>query len=179
MAKVRILSGAELATLIEKNITANGTYNASADDADGYSSVNVNVQPNLYNPGTITENGTYTVPAGYDGFASFTVNVQPPAYNCIRVFTHSTGGSDASMDIQEGTYQDGVFTPSGSAVTLDYRNAGSPVSYFNTISLQYQSGWKLVALIDGLIMDGIVYNTNDLMAQWSYDQSKNFYVLKP
>lgn len=43
MAKVRILSGSEPATLIEKNITANGTYNASADDADGYSSVVVNV----------------------------------------------------------------------------------------------------------------------------------------
>ena len=30
-------------TLIAKNITANGTYNASSDNADGYSSVNVNV----------------------------------------------------------------------------------------------------------------------------------------
>ena len=30
-------------TLIAKNITANGTYNASSDDADGYSAVNVNV----------------------------------------------------------------------------------------------------------------------------------------
>lgn len=30
-------------TLITKNITANGTYNASSDDADGYSSVTVNV----------------------------------------------------------------------------------------------------------------------------------------
>lgn len=31
------------ATLITKNITANGTYNASSDNADGYSSVSVNV----------------------------------------------------------------------------------------------------------------------------------------
>lgn len=31
------------ATLITKSITANGTYNASSDSADGYSSVNVNV----------------------------------------------------------------------------------------------------------------------------------------
>ena len=31
------------ATLIEKTITANGTYNASSDSADGYSSVTVNV----------------------------------------------------------------------------------------------------------------------------------------
>ena len=30
-------------TLITKNITQNGTYNASSDNADGYSSVTVNV----------------------------------------------------------------------------------------------------------------------------------------
>ena len=31
-------------TLMEKNITSNGTYNASADNVDGYSKVNVDVQ---------------------------------------------------------------------------------------------------------------------------------------
>ena len=35
--------GGEEATLIEKTITANGTYSASADNADGYSSVKVAV----------------------------------------------------------------------------------------------------------------------------------------
>lgn len=78
MAKVRILSGSEPATLIEKNITANGTYNASADDADGYSSVNVNVSPILISK-TITENGTYTAhsePGAPDGYSTITVNVQ-------------------------------------------------------------------------------------------------------
>lgn len=37
----------EAATLISKTIASNGTYNASSDEADGYSSVNVNV-PNSY-----------------------------------------------------------------------------------------------------------------------------------
>lgn len=77
MAKVRILSGSEPATLIEKNITANGTYNASADDADGYSSVNVNVSPILISK-TITENGTYTAssePGTPDGYSQVVVNV--------------------------------------------------------------------------------------------------------
>lgn len=36
------------ATLITKNITENGTYNASSDNADGYSSVSVNVPSNSY-----------------------------------------------------------------------------------------------------------------------------------
>lgn len=213
MAKVRILSGSEPATLIEKNITVNGTYNASADDADGYSSVNVNVspilisktitengtysahnepgapdgyssvnvnvQPNLYDPGTITSNGTYTVPAGYDGFTSFTVDIQPPTYDCVRVWTQSAGGSDASVNIQEGTYTDGVFTPTGQVQNLLYTRASSPVSYFNTLSIQYQSGWKMVALTDELLLNGVTYNTNDVMAQWQYNQTQNYYVLEP
>lgn len=37
------ISSGSTPTLITKNITANGTYNASSDNADGYSSVTVNV----------------------------------------------------------------------------------------------------------------------------------------
>lgn len=165
-----------------KNITANGEYNASDDGAQGYSSVNVNVPapaPNLYDPGTIRENGTYTVPPGYDGFTSFTVDVQPPTYDCVRVWTQSTGGSDASVNIQEGTYTNGAFTPTGQLQNLLYTQASSPVSYFNTLSIQYQSGWKMVALTDGLLLNGVTYNTNDIMAQWQYNQDQNYFVLKP
>ena len=46
-------------TLMTKTITANGTYNASSDNADGYSSVLVSVQPS--GTTTITTNGTYDV----------------------------------------------------------------------------------------------------------------------
>lgn len=41
--KVEQESGGGGSTLIEKSITANGTYNASDDDADGYSKVTFNV----------------------------------------------------------------------------------------------------------------------------------------
>lgn len=40
--------GAKPSTLITKSITANGTYNASSDSADGYSQVTVNVPPTLF-----------------------------------------------------------------------------------------------------------------------------------
>ena len=46
-----------IATLIAKSITANGTYNASSDSADGYSSVTVNVSGS---GGLEYESGTYT-----------------------------------------------------------------------------------------------------------------------
>ena len=45
-------SGGSSPTLITKNITANGTYNASSDGADGYSSVIVNVSGGAQTLGT-------------------------------------------------------------------------------------------------------------------------------
>ena len=44
-------------TLITKSITQNGTYNASSDNADGYSSVTVNVSGSA---GLVYETGTWT-----------------------------------------------------------------------------------------------------------------------
>lgn len=56
------------ATLITKNITANGTYNASSDNADGYSSVTVAVPSKLIT-GTFTgtASGATTVSIPYTG----------------------------------------------------------------------------------------------------------------
>lgn len=54
-------------TLITKNISANGTYNASSDSADGYSQVNVAVPASAVDSGTkqITSNGTGQDVVGY------------------------------------------------------------------------------------------------------------------
>lgn len=64
-------------TLTTKNITQNGTYNASSDNADGYSSVVVNVSGGgaVVQPLSVTQNGTYNPPSGVDGYAPVTVNV--------------------------------------------------------------------------------------------------------
>lgn len=51
--------GSSTPTLIEKSITANGSYSASGDNADGYSSVSVSV-PNSYaqaDEGKVLQNG--------------------------------------------------------------------------------------------------------------------------
>lgn len=45
-----VIQGGEEPVLITKNITANGTYNASADNADGYSQVTVDVQEQPWQP---------------------------------------------------------------------------------------------------------------------------------
>lgn len=65
------------AVLVAKTITENGTYQATDDDADGYSSVTVDVptsSPNLQSK-TVTQNGTVTPDAGYEGLSSVVVNV--------------------------------------------------------------------------------------------------------
>lgn len=63
-------------TLTTKTITENGTYNASSDNADGYSSVTVNVpQPSGTKQISITQNGTTTENVADYASAEITVNV--------------------------------------------------------------------------------------------------------
>ena len=66
-----------------KTITANGTYNAEDDDADGYTSVTVSVStpsPNLQaktNISPTTSSQTITADNGYDGLSSVQINAMP------------------------------------------------------------------------------------------------------
>lgn len=70
-------------TLINKTITANGTYAASSDNADGFETVTVNVpgsSPNLQaktNISPTTSSQTITADSGYDGLSSVQINAMP------------------------------------------------------------------------------------------------------
>ena len=72
--------------LIAKSVTANGTYTASSDNADGYSSVTVNVSgggsPTLQSKtATPTTSQQVIQPdSGYDGLSQVTVNAIPSQY---------------------------------------------------------------------------------------------------
>ena len=68
------------ATLIEKTIKTNGTYNAEDDEADGYSSVEIAVPAPALIEKSITENGTYTANEETDNF-TVTVYNNPFPYN--------------------------------------------------------------------------------------------------
>ena len=75
ISNIAEIAGSLTPTLIEKNITANGEYAASADEADGYSSVNVTVSPTLKNESVTptTAEQTITAGEGYDGLGTVTV----------------------------------------------------------------------------------------------------------
>lgn len=116
-------SGSSSPTLVTKEITSNGTYTASSDSADGYSSVTVNVPSSGITPTgsiSITTNGTHDV----TNYASAVVNV-------------SGGGSTPSatkhtihFDFSDGTtasvigYWDNIFIS-------DAIRATKPTTYNN------------------------------------------------
>lgn len=110
-------------TLVAKTISANGTYNASDDNAYGYGSVSVNVPEKTLTTKTITSNGTYNATDdNADGFSSVVVNVPsggtPVKSNVYRVPTLEA--RDAITDMVEGDVCV-VYGPNISDVTVDSR----------------------------------------------------------
>lgn len=82
-----------------KTITTNGVYNALDDSLDGYSTVTVNVSPNV---GTknVTANGTYNASSdSLDGYSSVTVAVSP---NVGTKSITDNGTYNASSDNLDG-----------------------------------------------------------------------------
>jgi len=74
-----IPSGGDTPTLISKTITQNGTYNASSDNADGYSSVTVNVSGSSIGIPREIKNGVYQMPT-----ESFTFSLPSDATNVVN-----------------------------------------------------------------------------------------------
>lgn len=73
--KINIGSGSANANLTEKNIDSNGTYSAKDEGYDGFSTVNVDVKPNLQQKGVnpTTEVQYVGFDDGYDGLLNVTV----------------------------------------------------------------------------------------------------------
>ena len=91
-------SGGGSATLIEKSISVNGTYNASDDDADGYSSVSVSV-PNTYtaeDEGKVVDNGSLVAQTAMSTEITANDTYDTTLYNSVTVNVPQGGGSSAS-----------------------------------------------------------------------------------
>jgi hypothetical protein len=122
-----IYGSGEDATLKEKTITANGTYHATSDDADGYSQVTVNVNQATEEK-SVTSNGTYTPSSGKIGFSKVTVNVNQ-ATETKSITSNGTykpssgkiGFSSVTVNVNQATEQksitsNGTYTPSSGKI---------------------------------------------------------------
>ena len=116
--------GTPAATLTTKSITSNGTYSASSDSADGYSSVTVNVSGGGGTPRTsadLTVSGaTVTAPAGV--YAS-------DASKSVASMTLPTAASATSSGTSKAT-----ITPSSSAQYINIPTGYNGTASYYTIS---------------------------------------------
>lgn len=131
-------SGAD-ATLKEKTITANGTYNATSDDADGYSKVTVNVNASTEEK-SITANGTYTPSSGKVGFSKVTVNVnqstETKSITSNGTYTPSSGKigfSKVTVNVNQSTETksitaNGTYTPSSGKIGFSSVSVNVPTA---------------------------------------------------
>lgn len=95
--------GGGSATLVDKNINANGTYKASDDSADGYKKVEVNV-PNTYevgDEGKVVSNGALVVQTSSSTNANGTVDTT--LINSLSVSVPNTyAASDEGKVVDNG-----------------------------------------------------------------------------
>ena len=110
-------------TLIEKSITENGTYNASDDEADGYSSVTVEVA-NSYSQadnGKVVSNQTLIAQTSYPITVTENDTYDTTNYNSITVNVSGGGGGGGSSSNVVNFYDyDGTIVQSYSAA--DFAN---------------------------------------------------------
>lgn len=109
-------------TLITKSISANGTYNASSDSADGYSQVNVAVPASAVDTGTknITANGNNQDVIGY---AAVNVNV-PNSYSASDEGKVVSNGALAAQTSDTVTANDTYDTTLISSLTVNVSGGG-------------------------------------------------------
>lgn len=154
MANVRYMGGRS-ATLGTKEIDANGIYNASSDDLDGYSSVTVDVPaPSGSVNLEYTGNGQYSEDVSQYASAEITVDVPIPTVNTqTKSITASTSQQTVTPDpgylLEQVTVNPqqntGTYTPASDTASNDM----GPVNnyrYVDTSGMILPTGSKTVTI---------------------------------
>lgn len=112
--------GGSSATLITKSITANGTYSAEDDSADGYSEVTVNVAGGASNIVTGTFKGT-TTGAAMDVNLNYSGSGYPIA---VMIFPSNVNESTFQSTIQRYAVRDCMLEKYAKATSPSYSGTG-------------------------------------------------------
>lgn len=140
------------ATLIPKTITENGTYNPADDNADGYEEVTVEVS------------------GGGDAILK-----------TVKIWTHSTGGQDASLYAQEFTWDGETLTAVGSPMDISfwsfYNHEIEYLDLFDAVRLSYTSpNWAISAITD-VVYNGTAVSAGNQIAYWHYSTNTTCFII--
>ena len=100
------------------------------------------------------------------------------AFNAIRVWTESTGGSNASINLQHGLYENDVFTPTGTSVNKVYNTIQYPMFFdaWEMVKLTYNNSWFLYAE-KNVIYNNQEYSNGDTINTWSFNTTVDMVVI--
>lgn len=130
------------AVLTTKTVTANGTYNAQDDSADGYSSVTVNVPthtPSLqsksvsYTPTETAQSETVSADSGYDGLSSVSVSVGAVASDYVGTGITRRSSTDLTASGATVTVPSGYYSAQASK-SVASGTAGTPTASKGSVS---------------------------------------------
>lgn len=130
------------AVLTTKTITANGTYSAQDDSADGYSSVTVNVPtptPSFqsksvsYTPSETAQSETVSADSGYDGLSSVSVSVGAVASDYVGTGITRRSSTDLTASGATVTVPSGYYSAQASKAVAS-GTAGTPTASKGTVS---------------------------------------------
>jgi len=99
---------------------------------------------------------------------------QAPA--ATRVWTHSGGPGDASLYMQTGTYENGVFVPSGETIDVLYTNASNWVEH-GIVQVRYEQQWSVRGVVS-VDFNGTSYPAEQVITSWRYNTGVDYLFIE-
>lgn len=155
--------------LIDKNITDNGTYHASDDNADGYANVTVEVEtdPPVLIEKSITDNGTYLASDDEaDGYSSVSVSV--PQSTLIEKSVNENGIYLASGDNADGYSKVTVEIPPATLITKSVSANGEYLA-----SEDEADGYSKVTVNIQPVLEKYIYNIDKVEFNTGHKHTPN------
>lgn len=134
----------EPATLIEKSVSENGTYNAEDDEADGYSSVNVEVPVGLVTPTLFETRATSkTGPTAPCAFVDSSKQV------CL-FFTDVNGVAEISDDYSGQSFSASITDP---IIIGDVKKIDATIEFSTTVTFKAATDFEGIYINDTKITE--------------------------